>query len=70
MKRSITFGAAAAILAAWIWAQTAGAAPPLSEIVPSGALLYLEAKDFSSLLADWNSSAEKGAWLTSDNYQV
>jgi hypothetical protein len=43
---------------------------PLSKSVPSGALLYLQAKDFSSLLADWNSSPEKRQWLRSTNYQV
>ena len=32
---------------------------PLSKSVPSGALLYLEARDFSSLLSDWSRSAEK-----------
>src|SRR5438445_11764269 len=44
-------------------------APP-SKYVPSGALLYLEAKDFSSLLADWNGSPQKQQWLRSGNYQV
>jgi len=43
---------------------------PLSKFVPSGALLYLQAKDFSSLLADWNGSPEKQQWLRSSNYQV
>src|SRR5438128_269718 len=43
---------------------------PLSKSVPSGALLYLQAKDFSSLLTDWNSSPEKQQWLRSTNYQV
>ncbi len=38
--------------------------------VPSGAQLYLQAKDFSSLLADWNASPEKQQWLRSSNYQV
>jgi hypothetical protein len=42
----------------------------LSESVPSGALLYLEAKEFSSLLSDWNRSPEKRQWLSSSNYQV
>ena len=37
----------------------APAAPPLSKYVPAGPLLYLEAKDFSSLLSDWNSSPQK-----------
>ena len=43
---------------------------PLSKSVPSGALLYLQAKDFSSLLTDWNSSPEKRQWVRSTNYQV
>src|SRR5262249_22125571 len=34
------------------------------------ALLYLQAKDFSSLLSDWNASPEKQQWLRSGNYQV
>ena len=29
---------------------------PLSRYVPSGALLYLQARDFSTLLEDWNRS--------------
>jgi hypothetical protein len=37
---------------------------------PSGALLYLQAKDFSSLLADWNGSPQKQAWLGGSNYEV
>jgi hypothetical protein len=44
--------------------------PPLSKYVPVGALLYLEAQDFSSLLADWNSSAEKKQWIATSNYEV
>jgi hypothetical protein len=47
-----------------------GAAPKLSRYVPSGALLYLQAKDFSSLLADWNGSSEKQLWLKSGNYEM
>ena len=42
----------------------------LSKYVPSGPLLYLEAKDFSSLVRDWNSSSQKKLWLKSDNYEV
>ena len=42
----------------------------LARLAPPGALLYLEAKDFSSLLARWNGSQEKTAWLRSDNYSV
>ncbi len=44
--------------------------PPLSRYVPAGPLLYLEAKDFSSLLSDWNSSTQKKQWVTSANYDV
>jgi hypothetical protein len=42
----------------------------LSRYVPSGAMLYLQAKDFSALLADWNGSPQKQAWLGSSNYEV
>jgi hypothetical protein len=55
------------------WAAYRAATPPevpLSEYVPSGALLYLQAKDFSALLADWNGSPQKQAWLGSSNYEV
>ena len=44
--------------------------PPLSKFVPAGPLLYLEAKDFSSLLGEWNSSRQKKDWVDSDSYQV
>lgn len=44
--------------------------PPLSKYVPAGPLLYLEAKDFSSLLRDWNASPQKGQWMQSGNYEV
>ncbi len=43
---------------------------PLSKYVPAGPLLYLEAKDFSALLADWNSSPQKKQWVESSNYEV
>jgi hypothetical protein len=48
----------------------APAAPPLSKYVPAGPLLYLEAKDFSSLLGDWNASPQKQHWIHSDSYEV
>src|SRR5258708_6441686 len=55
----------------WTAYQTAPAPElPLSKYVPSGALLYLQAKDFSALLADWNGSPQKQEWLRSSNYQV
>lgn len=43
---------------------------PLSGYVPAGPMLYLEAKDFSSLVSRWDSSQEEKAWLSSTNYQV
>jgi hypothetical protein len=33
-------------------------------------LLYLQANDFASLLADWNASPQKQGWVKSSNYQV
>lgn len=37
---------------------------------PSGALLYLQANDFSALVSDWNKSSEKVQWLRSADYEV
>jgi len=42
----------------------------LAQITPEGALLYIETKDFSRLLGDWNSSPEKANWLESENNDV
>ena len=44
--------------------------PALSRYFPSGALLYLQAKDFSSLLSRWDNSDENRLWLKSNNYEV
>jgi len=55
----------------WTGYRAAAPAPEsLSKFVPAGSQLYLEAKDFSALLHDWNSSSEKRAWIQSDNYEV
>jgi hypothetical protein len=73
MKRLVIFFVIVMACAAIGWATYLAAAPaqaPLSEYVPAGALVYLEAKNLSALLGDWNSSAEKKQWLTSDNYEV
>lgn len=48
----------------------AAVSPRIDEFVPEGALLYIEAKDFSGLLRDWNTSPEKAAWLESDDHTV
>ncbi len=42
----------------------------LAEFTPPGALVYLEARDFASLLREWNMSDVKRLWLESDNFQV
>jgi hypothetical protein len=73
MKRFFNFFAIVMACAAIGWITYLIAAPmprPLSECVPAGALVYIEAKDFSTLLGDWNSSVEKKHWLSSDNYEV
>jgi hypothetical protein len=66
------------LLIAVIWAGLGWAAyqvmfspeKSLSPYVPAGPVLYLEAKDFGSLLKDWNVSPQKRQWVASDNYQV
>jgi hypothetical protein len=73
MKRFFILSAIALASAAigWITYVAAAPAPPLlSKYVPAGPLVYLEAKDFSTLLSDWTSSPQKKQWLTSDNYEV
>ncbi len=54
----------------WLRAQLSPPQKPMPALMPPGALIYLEAGDFGSLLARWNASAEKRAWLTSANYSV
>ncbi|MGA2902877.1 MAG: hypothetical protein ABSD98_03540 [Candidatus Korobacteraceae bacterium] len=72
MKRMALIVSIALVFAGIVWGgyQAAAPSPPLSKYVPAGPLLYLEAKDFSSLLDDWNSSPQKRQWLQSDSYQV
>lgn len=74
MKRLLlaTAGAlVAGLMAFWAVGQLAQArAPELPSLMPDGALLYLEAKDFGALLNDWNSSEQKRVWLAGDNYQA
>lgn len=43
---------------------------PLATLMPRGAVLYLQARDFSELLREWNASPVKQQWLKSDNYDV
>jgi hypothetical protein len=46
------------------------ASRPLDQVTPEGALLYIEAQDFSKLLNDWNGAPEKAKWLESENNRV
>jgi len=72
MKRIALIVSIALASAGIVWGAYEAAAPstPLSHYVPAGPLLYLEAKDFSSLLDDWNSSSQKRQWIQSDNHEV
>jgi hypothetical protein len=71
MRRLLLLSPIAAALAAMVfWALAQPAPQPISSLFPAGAVLYLEAKDFGSLLADWNTSPEKREWLASANYDA
>jgi hypothetical protein len=71
LVRIVCVAALLAGAAGWAFFQSAPApSRPLAETVPAGPLLYLEAKDFSRLVRDWNASPEKEAWVKSDNYAV
>jgi hypothetical protein len=70
MRRFMLLSPIAAALAATIfWALAQPAPQPTATLFPAGAVLYLEARDFGALLADWNASAEKRFWLASANYE-
>ena len=73
MKKMMIYLLIAGVTMGLGWSAYQGAAPPeapFSRYVPSGALLYLQARDFSALLVDWNRSPQKQAWLASSNYEV
>ena len=71
MLRIACLGALLLGVAGWAFFQAPPPpSRPLAEIVPAGPLLYLEAKDFSAIVRDWNASPEKQAWLASDNFAV
>lgn len=50
------------------WRSAAQASRTLSELMPEGALLYLESPDFARLVREWNGSKVKRDWLASANY--
>ena len=71
MKRVLVLAVLCAAILGVSWGAYRAASPAepeLSHFVPSGALLYLQARDFSSLLSDWDRSEEKKAWVKSKNY--
>jgi len=64
------------VVAAWAAYQTASQSlarqpqPSLARLMPQDALLFLEARDFGTLLGEWNSSPQKQLWLNTDNHEV
>jgi len=73
MKRAIVCLLAGAVCLSVTWAAYQSVTveePSLSRFAPSGALLYLQAKDFASLVGKWNDSQERQLWLKSANYEV
>ena len=70
--KNIIFGVAAVLsLAAVAWVQVNAPAPrALASLIPAGPMVYLEAKDFAALLADWNRSGVKRDWLASTTSRV
>lgn len=73
MKRFVWVAGIALLLtgaaAGAYYAAEASAPPQIASLMPEGALLYIEAKDFHGLLGDWQSSAQRRTWLASDDYQ-
>ncbi len=71
MKKILWSTAGILTLATLAWVQvTRPARRELASLMPAGPMIYLEGKDFHSLLADWNGSNVKQNWLTSANYSV
>jgi hypothetical protein len=71
MKRILWLTAATLTLGTLAWVQVNRPAPrDLASLLPAGPMIYLEAKDFHSLLTEWNQSNVKQNWLTSANYRV
>ncbi len=74
MKRRvwISIGAAlascGAVFAIGALEQAMQSKPELPALLPEGALLSIEARNFGALLKDWNTSEEKRVWLASDNH--
>lgn len=71
MKKIVWTAAGILALATLAWVQVIRPAPrELASLMPAGPMIYLEARDFHSLLSDWNQSRVKQNWLKSANYSV
>jgi hypothetical protein len=73
MKRGMIFLLIGVLGLSVSWAAFQSAPPEepaFSRYCPAGALLYIQAKDFSSLLSEWNESPQKRQWVKSANYEV
>jgi hypothetical protein len=71
MKKILWIAAGVLSLGTLAWVQVGQ--PPqrvIGSLMPAGPMIYLEAKDFHSLLDEWNRSGVKRAWLASANYRV
>jgi hypothetical protein len=66
---SIALATAIAATSLWLTAQETDSRP-IPALMPPGALIYLEAKDFGGLLKHWNGSNEKRRWLASTNFRM
>jgi hypothetical protein len=60
----------AACAISWGMFQVSQPNVELAGVMPQGALLYVEARDFGGILHDWNASAEKQVWLKSDTLSM
>ena len=75
MKVSVIPSAAIGIVLATVSALLQTPAQPRRQVdaaglLPAGAALVLQARDFSTIVADWNTSSEKAKWLGSGNYSA
>ncbi len=71
MKKHLLWSVAAIFalgLMLWGIAQVLPPRVELATLFPDNALLYIQAKDFKTLLNDWNTSEEKRTWLKGDDY--
>jgi hypothetical protein len=73
MKRAAFISSCLLFLAALAWSSRPAAVAEAIDFAPSmphGAILYLQARDFSALLREWNNSTVKKDWLKSANYKA